>query len=70
MAEHSVFLDFPCLVTLGVADKWLPRFLYTLEVDCIRGRNGSTVERRDKEATKGREKHRTKKITLPRLRLW
>jgi len=37
MTRHSqVFLDFPRLVTPGVADKWLPRFPRTLEADCIR----------------------------------
>lgn len=40
MAGHSVFLDFLRLVTPRVADKWLPRFSCTLEVDCIRGREG------------------------------
>jgi len=55
MAGHSVFLDFPRLVTPGVADKWLPRFPCTLEVDCIRGREG-------KELLKERTKERAKEV--------
>lgn len=43
MAGYSVFLDFPRLVTPRVADKWLPRFSCTLEVDCIRGREGKEL---------------------------
>lgn len=53
MAEHSVFLDLPRLVAPRVADKWLPRFPRTLEVDCIRGRGGKELlKERTKEWTK------------------
>lgn len=66
MAGHSVFLDFLRLVTPGVADKWLPRFPCTLEVDCIRGREGKELlKERTKERAKEREKRRTEQMTSP-----